>query len=135
MPINWGTADPGFRWRSTRATVPAMWKVLAIIGPRGGKHESLCAKPAGAVDGWIGGREVVIPDSASPCGHRRRVRTLEERTLQLGPLGEGRRDRSLEPDYAGEEKAGGRSRPGRLFGVARRRRRHRPGGRQSQSLR
>src|SRR6266849_8655005 len=101
-----------------------MWKVPAITGPRGGKHESLCAKPTGAVDGWIGGREVVIPDSANPCGQRRGIRTLEERPFQLGSLGEGRRDRSLEPDYAGEEKAGGGSRQGRLFGVARRRRRH-----------
>src|SRR5258708_23953198 len=68
--------------RSTKRGLPG------ITGPRGGNHESLCAESAGVADGRPRGRKVVVPDGAEPRGHRRGVRTLEERPLQLGTLGQ-----------------------------------------------
>ena len=47
------------------------------------------------------------PGRATPHGHARRIRTLEEGHLQLGTLGQGRSARRAQPDYAGEAQAGG----------------------------
>src|ERR1700739_3260307 len=101
------------RWpRVSLALNPGYCSLNKKLDDEGGKHESFCAKFVGVIDGGAAPGQAVVPDTVNACRHRRGIRTLEERPFQLGPLGKGRRDRSLEPDHGGEKKRGGGSRQG-----------------------
>src|SRR5262245_55484504 len=70
--------------------------------PRGGQHENLGAKSLGDPDDRAAGGKGVVAVRTGARGHPRRIRTLEDGPVQLGPLGQGRPDRCTEPDYPSE---------------------------------